>query len=119
MGLGDVTLMAMAGAALGPTRTLLSVFVGAAIASVVFVAVVYPVVAMRRRAVATPVPAGETMAAAGTSSPEQSSVDVTGADTEEQDGLPLVPFGVFLAPATLVTLLWGDALVGWYQGLLR
>jgi prepilin signal peptidase PulO-like enzyme (type II secretory pathway) len=26
---------------------------------------------------------------------------------------PLVPFGVFLAPAALVTLLWGDALLVW------
>jgi prepilin signal peptidase PulO-like enzyme (type II secretory pathway) len=25
--------------------------------------------------------------------------------------LPLVPFGVFLAPAALVSLLWGDALI--------
>jgi leader peptidase (prepilin peptidase)/N-methyltransferase len=27
---------------------------------------------------------------------------------------PLVPFGVFLAPAALVTLLFGNALLGWY-----
>ena len=26
---------------------------------------------------------------------------------------PLVPFGVFLAPAALLTLFWGDALLGW------
>jgi prepilin signal peptidase PulO-like enzyme (type II secretory pathway) len=26
---------------------------------------------------------------------------------------PLVPFGVFLAPAAMVTLLWGDALLAW------
>ena len=26
---------------------------------------------------------------------------------------PLVPFGVFLAPAALVTLLWGDAVLAW------
>jgi prepilin signal peptidase PulO-like enzyme (type II secretory pathway) len=26
---------------------------------------------------------------------------------------PLVPFGVFLAPAALATLLWGDAVLAW------
>jgi leader peptidase (prepilin peptidase)/N-methyltransferase len=26
---------------------------------------------------------------------------------------PLVPFGVFLAPAALLTLFWGDALLAW------
>ena len=127
MGLGDVTLMAMAGAALGPTRTLLSIFVGAALASIVFVLVVYPLVALRRRAVpASVVPAGvasagagETAAAMGPSSSEQRASDAAAAGETEEGGLPLVPFGVFLAPATFVTLLWGDALVGWYLGLLR
>jgi leader peptidase (prepilin peptidase)/N-methyltransferase len=28
--------------------------------------------------------------------------------------LPLVPFGVFLAPGAIVTLLWGDRLIDWY-----
>ena len=125
MGLGDVTLMAMAGAALGPGRALLSIFVGAAIASVVFVAVVYPIVALRqRRAAVTGATAGaaahgaETAVVTATSGTEQSS-GPTGEDAEEQGGLPLVPFGVFLAPATLVTLLWGDALVSWYIGFMR
>ena len=27
---------------------------------------------------------------------------------------PLVPFGVFLAPAALVALLWGYRLIAWY-----
>jgi leader peptidase (prepilin peptidase) / N-methyltransferase len=27
---------------------------------------------------------------------------------------PLVPFGVFLAPAAIVTLLWGSDMVNWY-----
>lgn len=111
MGLGDVTLMAMAGAALGPARTLLSIFVGAAIASIVFLAVVYPLVALRRRA------ATETATVTAPSSSEPSS-DATSDDVDE-GGLPLVPFGVFLAPATLVTLLWGDALVAWYLATLR
>lgn len=120
MGLGDVTLMAMAGAALGPTRTLLSIFVGAALASIVFVAVVYPLVALRRRAaVATPAPAAGPRETAVTTAPSSTEQAPAGAVDEEEGGVPLVPFGVFLAPATLVTLLWGDALVGWYLGLLR
>jgi leader peptidase (prepilin peptidase)/N-methyltransferase len=28
--------------------------------------------------------------------------------------LPEVPFGVFLAPAALLALLWGDRLIAWY-----
>jgi leader peptidase (prepilin peptidase) / N-methyltransferase len=125
MGLGDVTLMAMAGAALGPVRTLLSVFVGAALASIVFVAVVYPLVAIRhRRAAIVPsaagggAPLGETAVVTASSGTDQASSDAA-ASEDEEGGMPLVPFGVFLAPATLVTLLWGDALVGWYLAFMR
>jgi hypothetical protein len=28
--------------------------------------------------------------------------------------MPLVPFGVVLAPAGLLTLLWGDVMLAWY-----
>jgi prepilin signal peptidase PulO-like enzyme (type II secretory pathway) len=28
---------------------------------------------------------------------------------------PLVPFGVFLAPAAMLTLLWGDAFISWLK----
>lgn len=84
MGFGDVTLMAFAGAALGPGRTLLAIFLGAAIGAAVFVLVVYPVMKVRSR----------------------------------KDGpvskLPLVPFGVFLAPAAFVALLWGQEMIAWY-----
>ena len=31
---------------------------------------------------------------------------------------PLVPFGVFLAPAAAVALFWGDAILQWYLGRL-
>ena len=31
---------------------------------------------------------------------------------------PLVPFGVFLAPAAADALLWGDAILVWYLGRL-
>jgi len=84
MGFGDSTLMAMAGVALGPGRALLTIFVAAFLAAVVFLVAVYPVVWVRSR---------------------------------RQGGefrVPLVPFGVFLSPAALLTLLWGDTLIGWY-----
>src|SRR5262249_10853491 len=42
MGMGDVTLMAFAGAALGPTRAIMTVFLGAMIAAVAFPLLVYP-----------------------------------------------------------------------------
>jgi leader peptidase (prepilin peptidase) / N-methyltransferase len=85
MGFGDVTLMAVVGAAVGPGRTLLTVFVGALIASITFLLVVYPIAWLRARKNAQPTQ------------------------------MPLVPFGVFLAPAALVTLLWGRNLVSWYM----
>jgi leader peptidase (prepilin peptidase) / N-methyltransferase len=88
MGFGDVTLMAVVGAALGPGRSLLTIFVGALLGAVGFLAVVYPIawVRSRRRGV-------------------------------EFDP-PLVPFGVFLAPAALLTLLWGEQAIAWYKSLL-
>ncbi|HVE77380.1 MAG TPA: prepilin peptidase [Gemmatimonadaceae bacterium] len=85
MGFGDVTLMAVVGAALGPGRALLTIFIGALLGAVAFLAVVYPVVWLRSRR--------------------------GGAPFEP----PLVPFGVFLAPAAMVTLLWGYALLDWYR----
>lgn len=88
MGFGDSTLMAMAGAALGPGRALLTVLIAAALGAVVFVAFVMPIGWWRARARGEPF---ET---------------------------PLVPFGVFLAPAALLALIWGDALLGWYIGRL-
>jgi leader peptidase (prepilin peptidase)/N-methyltransferase len=105
MGFGDVTLMAMVGAALGPTRSLLTIFIGALLGAVAFLLVVYPVTAWRRR--------GRRSAPAG--------IDLPADATTESDppGPPLVPFGVFLAPAAMFTLLWGDALVRWYVGLIQ
>lgn len=84
MGFGDATLMAMVGAAVGSARALLAIFVGAAIAAVIFLVVVYPIGMLRARA--------------------------RGAEFEP----PLVPFGVFLAPAAFVTLIWGRELIDWY-----
>lgn len=84
MGFGDVTLMAMAGAYLGPGRTLLTIFIGAFLGAVVFLAVVYPIAWLRSRK------RGEAFAP------------------------PLVPFGVFLAPAAMIALLWGSRMMHWY-----
>jgi leader peptidase (prepilin peptidase)/N-methyltransferase len=92
MGLGDVTLMAFVGAALGPTRALITVFVGATLGAVAFTLVVIPVAMARRGHVR-----------------EQTELAL-GAPSFET---PLVPFGVFLAPAALLTLFWGDALLAW------
>lgn len=91
MGMGDMTLMAFVGAALGPTRAFGTVFLGATIGAVAFLGIVYPLALLRRGRLAT-----QTELALG-SPPVQ---------------LPLVPFGVFLAPAAIVMLIWGDALLG-------
>jgi prepilin signal peptidase PulO-like enzyme (type II secretory pathway) len=92
MGLGDVTLMAFVGAAVGPTRALITVFLGAAIGAVAFGGVVIPIALLRR---------GHAR--------EQTELAL-GAPPFET---PLVPFGVFLAPAALLALFWGDALLAW------
>lgn len=88
MGFGDVTLMAVVGAALGPQRALLTIFIGAALGVVVFIGFVIPVARMRRRSEAS----------------EDSAVP----------SLPLVPFGVFLAPAAILSLFYGNSLIHWY-----
>jgi len=84
MGFGDATLMAMAGAALGPGRALLTILVAAALGAAVFLFGVIPIGWMRARQRGV---AFET---------------------------PLVPFGVFLAPAAMLTLLWGYPILSWY-----
>lgn len=84
MGFGDSTLMAMAGASLGSARALLAIFVAALLATAVFLLVVVPVGFVRARRRGT------------------------------RFELPLVPFGVFLAPAALLTLIWGFPLITWY-----
>lgn len=84
MGFGDVTLMAVVGAAVGPNRALMTVFLGALIGAVVFLGVVYPITWIRARA-------------------RNSEFDP-----------PLVPFGVFLAPAAVIALLWGERLISAY-----
>jgi len=84
MGFGDVTLMAVIGAAVGPTRAILTIFLGALIATVVFLGVVYPFIWVRSRR--------------------------RGVAFEP----PQIPFGVFLAPAAVIALLWGNSMVSVY-----
>lgn len=94
MGMGDMTLMAFVGAALGPGRSIATVFLGATIAAVAFLAIVYPVALLRRGRVTT-----------------QTELSLGGATTAPVE-LPLVPFGVFLAPAAAIMLIWGDRILG-------
>jgi leader peptidase (prepilin peptidase)/N-methyltransferase len=88
MGFGDATLMAVCGAALGPERALFNVFVAAGIGAVVFAFVVGPIGAIRAKRAGRPFE------------------------------MPMVPFGVFLAPAAVVTLIYGDRWIAWYLGLM-
>jgi leader peptidase (prepilin peptidase)/N-methyltransferase len=83
MGFGDATLMAVVGAAIGPTRSIVTVFVAAALGAGVFLLVVYPIAWIRATR--------------------------AGRDFEP----PLVPFGVFLAPAAVAMLLAGQSLLDW------
>ena len=95
MGLGDVTLMAFIGGALGPQRAIMTVFVASAIGAITFLGVVYPITWLRR-----------------THGREQTELALGGAPF----AAPLVPFGVFLAPAAMLTLLWGETWLGWLLG---
>ena len=98
MGFGDVTLMAVVGAALGPGRSLLVIFLGAAVGAITFLLVVYPIVRFRggsNRDAQIELPLGARKAL-----------------------MPQVPFGVFLAPAAVLALVFGQQLLDWYLGQL-
>jgi leader peptidase (prepilin peptidase)/N-methyltransferase len=92
MGLGDVTLMAFVGAALGPQRAITTVFLGAVLGMVGWVGIIGPLTWMRR----APARGAQTELALG------SAAAAT---------IPLVPFGVFLAPAAVINLIWGEQLM--------
>ncbi len=83
MGFGDATLMAVVGAAIGPTRAIITVFVAAGIGAFAFLVIVYPIGYLRAKR--------------------------QGKEFEP----PLVPFGVFLAPAAVGMLLAGQSLLDW------
>lgn len=93
MGFGDVTLMAVVGAALGPGRSLLVIFLGAAVGAITFLFVVYPIVRFRgaHGGAQIELPLGARKAV-----------------------MPQVPFGVFLAPAAVLALVFGQQLLDWY-----
>jgi len=117
MGFGDVTLMAFVGAAVGPELALLTVFVGAAIGAIVFLLVVLPISHLRRTLRASvAVPQGAVAVAAGPADVPVAltSEPVTDDATVDAHGLPHVPFGVFLAPAAIVTLIYGRRLIDFY-----
>ena len=97
MGFGDVTLMAVVGAAVGPSRALLTIFIGAVIAPIILLGVVYPLSA---RGLADD--GGQT----------ELALEATGGWRRRE-----LPFGVFLAPAALIALLFGDAIIAWYIGV--
>jgi len=84
MGFGDETLMAFVGAVLGSPRSLLTIVGGAFLGAALFLLIVGPIVAIRAKR------------------------------RGEEFAFPDVPFGVFLAPAALLALLWGDPLIAWY-----
>ena len=94
MGFGDVTLMAVVGAAVGPPRALLTIFIGAVIAPIILLGVVYPLSA---RGLADD--KGQT----------ELALEASGGWRKRE-----LPFGVFLAPAALIALLFGHAIIGWY-----
>lgn len=89
MGFGDTTLMAVVGAAVGPERALLTILGGAFVGAAFFLVVVGPIVWLRSRRTGSPF------------------------------AFPDVPFGVFLAPAALAALLWGNQTIAWYLGSLQ
>jgi leader peptidase (prepilin peptidase)/N-methyltransferase len=97
MGFGDVTLMAVVGAALGPGRALLVIFLGAAVGAITFLLVVYPILRIR-----------------GSTRDAQMELALE----TRKPLLPQVPFGVFLAPAAVLALVFGQQLLDWYAGQL-
>ena len=94
MGFGDVTLMAVVGAGLGPTRSLLTIFIAAVLAPIVLLGVVYPLSAR---------------GLADTGGQTELALEASGGWRKRE-----LPFGVFLAPAAVIALLFGDALISWY-----
>jgi leader peptidase (prepilin peptidase)/N-methyltransferase len=93
MGFGDVTLMAVVGAAVGPQLALLTIFLGAGLGTVAYVLIIYPARVIRLKR------------------DRQGNADVP---ADGEGTVPVIPFGVFLAPAAVIALLWGGAIIDWY-----
>ncbi|MDQ6718001.1 MAG: prepilin peptidase [Gemmatimonadota bacterium] len=92
MGFGDSTMMAVVGGALGPERALLTIFIASVIAPVILLGLVYPL-------------SGKSEA--------NGQIDLAIAE-----GVPWkrkeLPFGVFLAPAAFIALVYGERIIEWY-----
>lgn len=95
MGFGDVTLMAVIGAAVGPQLALLTIFVAAALGSVAYMLIIYPLRLIRQN---------------------RDRRGSLGPPADDDGIVPVIPFGVFLAPAAVIALLWGPAIIEWYLG---
>ena len=95
MGFGDSTLMAVVGAAVGPPRALLTLFIGAVIAPVVLIGFIYPL-------------------RGGRSADRGGQLDLPLTERFAWRGREL-PFGVFLAPAAMIALLWGLPMIAAYS----
>lgn len=92
MGFGDSTMMAVVGGALGPERALLTIFIASVIAPVILLGVVYPLT--------------------GKSEPN-GQIDLDIAERVQWKRKEL-PFGVFLAPAAFIALVYGERMIEWY-----
>ena len=126
MGFGDVTLLAMVGAFVGPWRAIITVFLGAAIglAALMVLAPFRHLLSGPQEpdAAGTGSPAGDDAVAAARPAPPDAPARESVPPLDDRPdlpgdgafGLPAIPFGVFLAPAALVALVWGDRLITWY-----
>jgi len=108
MGLGDVKMMAMVGAFLGPLPTLLTVFLGSLLGTLVFAATRLIAGALR------PEPAGHGPLRLLARGLETAGFLVEGEGAGLQDQ---IPFGSFLAMGAAISCLWGERLVSAYLAL--
>jgi len=105
MGLGDVKMMAMVGAFLGPLPTLLTVFLGSLLGTLVFAATRLLAGVLR------PEPAGWGPLRALARGLESAGFLVGGQGAGLQDQ---IPFGSFLAMGAAISCLWGQRLIDAY-----
>jgi leader peptidase (prepilin peptidase)/N-methyltransferase len=103
--MGDVKMMAMVGAFLGPPRTLLTVFLGSLLGTLVFAATRLLASVLRPRPAA---PAPLRALARGL---ESAGFLVGGEGAGLQDQ---IPFGTFLAMGAAIACLWGERLIDAY-----
>ena len=93
MGFGDSTMMAVVGGAVGPARALLTLFIASALAPIILLGLVYPLSRL--------------------SASKDGQIDLALVDGPSWKRKEL-PFGVFLAPAAFVALVYGNTIIDWY-----